>query len=498
MGGQGSGRHPSPETIVKRFSEQNKPSDMVSNALILPNFSGDHSAGKVLTTPVNSTDIVNKDYVDSLSLSGGDHSTLTNLTWDKAGHPATFSGNGVYVNGVVSGAKLYSSGEIEGGSLTVTGVVYGSLISGANCAIPSEGVLYLDGGGDTYLTEPIANNLQLVAGGVDALRCTASEVVINQGSVDLDFRVESDNLTRALFVRGSDGRVSVGRAPTANLGNTLEVSGGVLIDGQLDVNGTMSGAGVLSSGTVSGANFYTNGTFSAGALDVGTGIVGAEVNEPGEDYITIIADATNGIKFFTNGTNERLEISSAGAFDFQGSNLVTTGDITGKILTTTGRIECPKVVNASGANISGAVSGANIYTSGKIGIGQPTPSNPLEILSDTIYQGFRIRNTSNVIVDFGGLGAGNDNGGLTMYNAGSQRIQFVANGNSNIAAGNNLGIGYAAGTAHYYPLNLGGGAFFIANQNAPATPTGGAVLFASGGAMYVKGSSGTVTRIGIA
>ena len=44
-----------------------------------------------------------------------------------------------------------------------------------------------------------------------------TETVFNDDSVDLDFRIESDNNTHALFVQGSDGNVAIGSAtPEAN------------------------------------------------------------------------------------------------------------------------------------------------------------------------------------------------------------------------------------------------------------------------------------------
>jgi hypothetical protein len=45
----------------------------------------------------------------------------------------------------------------------------------------------------------------------------ATELVINESSRDLDFRVESDNLTHALFVQGSDGDVGIGTTPSTKL-----------------------------------------------------------------------------------------------------------------------------------------------------------------------------------------------------------------------------------------------------------------------------------------
>ena len=46
----------------------------------------------------------------------------------------------------------------------------------------------------------------------------ATETVFNDASVDLDFRVESDNNANALFVKGSDGSIGIGTAsPTAQV-----------------------------------------------------------------------------------------------------------------------------------------------------------------------------------------------------------------------------------------------------------------------------------------
>jgi hypothetical protein len=51
-----------------------------------------------------------------------------------------------------------------------------------------------------------------------------SEVTVNEGSADIDFRVESDNDTHALFVQGSDGSVGINTdSPTQPL--TVSASG---------------------------------------------------------------------------------------------------------------------------------------------------------------------------------------------------------------------------------------------------------------------------------
>ena len=62
MGGQGSGRPPSEETIINRMKES-EPKTPIGTDLFLPNLSGDHSAGHT-GTPISDLDIANKKYVD--------------------------------------------------------------------------------------------------------------------------------------------------------------------------------------------------------------------------------------------------------------------------------------------------------------------------------------------------------------------------------------------------------------------------------------------------
>jgi hypothetical protein len=63
-------------------------------------------------------------------------------------------------------------------------------------------------------------NLTAILAGTKRSRffSNATETVINEGGQALDFRVESDNKTNALFIKGSDGDVGIGTtSPTAEL-----------------------------------------------------------------------------------------------------------------------------------------------------------------------------------------------------------------------------------------------------------------------------------------
>jgi hypothetical protein len=58
----------------------------------------------------------------------------------------------------------------------------------------------------------------VVDGSVDVAKFYSDKIVFNDAGADIDFRVESDTLTHALFVEGSDGRVGIGESsPDAQL-----------------------------------------------------------------------------------------------------------------------------------------------------------------------------------------------------------------------------------------------------------------------------------------
>ena len=69
------------------------------------------------------------------------------------------------------------------------------------------------------------------------------EVVFNDGSLDLDFRVESDANTHALFVQGSSGNVGIGVSPTTSYGNALQIHDAGTSGANLRLTDNTSGSG---------------------------------------------------------------------------------------------------------------------------------------------------------------------------------------------------------------------------------------------------------------
>ena len=86
---------------------------------------------------------------------------------------------------------------------------------------------------DTKLDFNQANTLRLITGDNTAWICSASSMVINEDSIDFDFRVESNNNSSMLFVDGGNDRVGIGDSPRG---------------GQLDVKSQLN---MTNSGNVS-------------------------------------------------------------------------------------------------------------------------------------------------------------------------------------------------------------------------------------------------------
>ena len=78
---------------------------------------------------------------------------------------------------------------------------------------------------DTYL-EFTTNQIDLIVGNAATFKSSASEVIINEASADIDFRVESDNASHMLFVDAGDDVVNVNTSSARfNTSTKLQVAG---------------------------------------------------------------------------------------------------------------------------------------------------------------------------------------------------------------------------------------------------------------------------------
>ena len=108
----------------------------------------------------------------------------------------------------VSADKL----DVVVGGQTILELTEGGGGASDSLAIQAANKLYLDGGGTTYIQESGDGVMDFYSDAVHMLSLKESsqdEVVINEGGVDVDFRVESDDETHMLVVDGSLNKVGI-------------------------------------------------------------------------------------------------------------------------------------------------------------------------------------------------------------------------------------------------------------------------------------------------
>ncbi len=192
---------------------------------------------------------------NSLKITG-----LSTFTGNITAVDATFSGN-VSVAGTLTHEDVTNIDSVglitartgvritDGGLIVTAGVSTFSSVSNFDADIYVADNIRHKGDGDTYI-EFTGDQIRLIAGGkalIHAEEGTIDTVVINDGSNDLDFRVEGQNDNSLIFSDGNTDRVGIGTsAPTAKLdvNGTLNVTGLSTFVGYVGLNTGLTVAGV--------------------------------------------------------------------------------------------------------------------------------------------------------------------------------------------------------------------------------------------------------------
>lgn len=283
MGGKGSGRLNQTDTILKAL-KTNPIATEGTGQYHLPNHSGDLSAGKVLSTPVNPQDIVNKKYLTDNYATIADDVWLKN-TGDTGTGDYTFDG-AVVINesGADKDFRIESTTETDlfyidastsrigigtstpatklelRGSVTETKITFYNESDDVGFLVGSGGTwagfgsttnvgvrLYVDGviSRGIYIQTGTGNvgigntspNSKLEVTGSTSLN---GAVVVNDTGADVDFRIESDTRTHAFFLDGTNGRIGIGTSTP---------------DVLLDIEGTVTEAKINFNNTSDGVTF---------------------------------------------------------------------------------------------------------------------------------------------------------------------------------------------------------------------------------------------------
>ena len=348
--------------------------------------------------------------------------------------------------------QIYGSGSHR---FNVSGDV--GVVGSTDFYIPAGRKFWLDGMSNTYITESADGVVDFYCDSKLLLTLkqngTQNEVVINEGSDDVDFRVESNNTAYAFVVDGEDaGKVGIGLVPsykldvdgTVNLTNLL-VSTAQGSDGQVL---TSTGSGVAWEDVAAGDITISTGVGLTGG---GTGTsfsLAVDLNELTSS--TTATDANSFIVLNSGGNQFQMEAGDipVGGFDNDVGYTTNTGTVT--------------VSGATAGRLSKFSSSTTTLTdsrffessSGTFYSGGSSAEFPLKIQAKSgntthTFEGDSVTNESNLQItpgveskpglNFGGrsgMGAGDSNTGIYSSSAdnleiatgGSKRIGFSSDG----------------------------------------------------------------------
>jgi len=360
--------------------------------------------------------------------------------------PDSGTGIGVSVFGgdtYISGALVVENYDVNGGSIsgsihqTTDGLSY--LVAGTNMTITSASngqVTFVAAGGggsadavgwsgpaNTFIATTGSLNIGTTSatpGDADIFLSSSGGAVFNEQGASVDFRVESNNKTHAIFVEGSDDLVLIlsgGAATSVDPSNATDmnfyVSGAIGSKGYSDSTGTaVFGGDTCVSGALYAGSMFTGDLNGAPALDV---------------------DSTT----FTLDTTSTFSIDGVGA-----SNVTTNGELTlsgsvgVKVHTTDGNIVLSGSavdVDASGATSIDGASGINIGTAADVAIDIDSAALDIDASGAITIDG-----TSTFSVDAVGASNVTTKGALTL--SGSSGVNIHSTGGTLVASGTAVNI----------------------------------------------------------
>lgn len=220
----------------------------------------------------------------------------------------------------------------------------------------------------------------LVEGGVDALYLSSGDAVVNNGSVDMNFRVESNGNDHMLFVDGGEDRVGIGSTPLSvfAVADDNSFSGA---DGQIVMSVTPSVAvnesAGMAFGTYNDVQYWKQGIFWKRTGNYGIGELHF-ASHPTADTTTVsisdsrmMIDAAGKVGIGDTAPDYTLHVNSAG------TNVVAKFESTDStaailLLDNGGNVELSAVGNSFTVNPAGGASKLTVTNDGYVTM----PSQP--------------------------------------------------------------------------------------------------------------------------
>ena len=289
--------------------------------------SGTVSAGGIIssgthTFTANDVDFIVQDTTDS----------ITNYIWRDHSGSKLYLGtqdavvhlrSALQINGAT---RIDMSGNATLGTVTTSGNL---TVGGADVTITAN-VLH-SGDGDTYFGFNANDSWRVVTGNEERIKANNGEVVINDNSANMDFRVESDQNTHAVFVDASANAVGICNSSVEYMfdvgSDTGAYAGGraMRVNSSGDTIFSLSRAGTSLFSMRNNNVHYTALSSNNGAslmLGYGTGDAGAindhlsfnasetVFNDSGQNRVLRIESDTDPYAFYLDGTNGNVSIGS--------------------------------------------------------------------------------------------------------------------------------------------------------------------------------------------
>ena len=145
----------------------------------------------------------------------------------------------------------------------------------------------IDADADTSITADTDDQIDFKLGGVDEMTMSSSGIVINEGSNDRDFRIESNGKANMFFVDGGNDKIGInttGSTPSQVTIEDVTGNGGGTLGLTTDTSGTSDNLGRFHFGNATDGSLaaifgIADGASDAGALTFRTEATGAALEE---------------------------------------------------------------------------------------------------------------------------------------------------------------------------------------------------------------------------
>ena len=166
-----------------------------------------------------------------------------------------------------------------------------------------------------------------ILAGSEVARMTtvATETVFNQASADIDFRVESDNNTHALFVQGSDGNVGIGVSPSHKLEVHSANATNIVAKSTNGNGGYLNYSGLSSGGTTTFSVTHNGRVFAEDGIQFDSSGEVLDSYEEGTYIVGIFDALSGGNQSPTTTTGYYTKIGEMVFFSFNITGINITG-----------------------------------------------------------------------------------------------------------------------------------------------------------------------------